>query len=140
MPLLSRVCPSDVYKIYKSGSSVRIDTTLSGFEQMSWQRGARTYIFNASEDACRFLDINHDNRQVHIDKIVLSELANEASSFFASSSDVMAAARLTCPTSITYLDTDSIVFERSKSGIIGFRSDRTDMVNGYECKVRSSIS
>lgn len=39
------MCPSDVYKIYKSGSNVRVDTTLSGFEQMSWQRGARTYIF-----------------------------------------------------------------------------------------------
>lgn len=135
VPLLSKICPSDTYKIYKRGSSVRIDTSLSGFEQMSWQRGNRTYIFTASDDACRFLDINHDNRQVHIDKIMLSELANEASSLFASSSDVMAAARLTCPTSITYIDTDRIVFERSKSGIIGFRTDRTDIVNGYECKV-----
>ena len=69
VPLLSKICPSDTYKIYKSNSSVRIDTTLSGFEQMSWQRGSRTYIFTASEDCCRFLDINHDNRQVHIDKV-----------------------------------------------------------------------
>lgn len=47
VPLVSRFCPSDTYKIYKSGSSVRVDTTLSGFEQMSWQRGSRTYIFSA---------------------------------------------------------------------------------------------
>ena len=74
--------------------------------------------------------------QVHIDKIMLSELANETSGFFATSSaDVMAAARLTCPTTITYLDTENIVFERSKSGIIGFRTDRTEVVNGYDCKV-----
>lgn len=64
VPLLSKICPSDTYKIYKSNSSVRIDTTLSGFEQMSWQRGSRTYIFKASDECCRFLDINHDNRQV----------------------------------------------------------------------------
>ena len=70
---------------------------------------------------------------------MLSELANEASGLFASSStDVMAAARLTCPTTITYLDTDNIMFERSKSGIIGFRTDRTEMVNGFECKVFSA--
>lgn len=135
VPLLSKICPSDIYKIYKSGSNVRVDTTLSGFEQMSWQRGARTYIFTASDDCAKFFDINHDNRQVHIDKMVLSDLKNEASNFLTSTSDVMAQARLTCPTSITYLDTDNIVFERSKSGIIGFRTDRTEMINGYECKV-----
>lgn len=67
--------------------------------------------------------------------MVLSDLTSEASNFFTSTSDVMAQARLTCPTSITYLDTDNIAFERSKSGIIGFRTDRSELVNGYECKV-----
>ncbi|ROT78774.1 Ankyrin repeat domain-containing protein 13B [Penaeus vannamei] len=46
VPLVSRMCPSDTYKVYKSGSSVRIDTTLLGFDQTSWQRGNRSYIFN----------------------------------------------------------------------------------------------
>lgn len=45
VPLLSRVCPSDTYRIFKSGSNVRIDTTLLGFEHSSWQRGKRSYIF-----------------------------------------------------------------------------------------------
>lgn len=47
LPLVSRFCPSDTYKIYKSGSSVRVDTSLAGFEHMTWQRGSRTYIFTA---------------------------------------------------------------------------------------------
>ena len=41
------MCPSDTYKIYKSKSSVRIDTTLVGFDQASnWQRGNRSFIFS----------------------------------------------------------------------------------------------
>ena len=41
------MCPSDTYKIYKQGSNVRIDTTLLGFEQSSWQRGNKSYVFKA---------------------------------------------------------------------------------------------
>lgn len=47
VPLVSRMCPSDTYKVYKQGSNVRIDTTLLGFEQSSWQRGNKSYIFKA---------------------------------------------------------------------------------------------
>jgi hypothetical protein len=49
IPLVSKACPSDVYKIYKSGSNVRIDTTLVGFNGTSWERGNRSYIFQANE-------------------------------------------------------------------------------------------
>lgn len=45
MPLVSRMCPSDTYKVYKQGSSVRVDITLLGFDESSWQHGNRSYIF-----------------------------------------------------------------------------------------------
>lgn len=45
VPLLSRVCPSDVCRIWKSGASLRVDSTLLGFENMTWIRGRRSYIF-----------------------------------------------------------------------------------------------
>ena len=45
VPLVSRVSPSDTYRVYKSGPNVRIDTTLVGFDSISWQRGSRSMIF-----------------------------------------------------------------------------------------------
>lgn len=45
VPLVSRMCPSDVCRIWKSGSNLRVDATLLGFENMTWIRGRRSYIF-----------------------------------------------------------------------------------------------
>lgn len=53
VPLMSRLCPSDVYKVYKCGSNVRIDTTLLNFDTTTWQRGDRSYIFKGD---CKSLE------------------------------------------------------------------------------------
>lgn len=34
IPLVSRIAPHDVYKVFKKGTSLRVDTTLVGFEKM----------------------------------------------------------------------------------------------------------
>lgn len=39
VPLVSRVLPSDICKIHKSGASIRMDTTLVDFNDMRWERG-----------------------------------------------------------------------------------------------------
>jgi hypothetical protein len=43
--------------------------------------------------------------------------------------------KLTSPNMTTYLDIEKIEFERNRSGIWGWRSDKSEDVNGYQCKV-----
>lgn len=45
------------------------------------------------------------------------------------------AARLHAPVTTNRIDMDKISFERNKSGIWGWRSDKTENINGYDCKV-----
>lgn len=45
------------------------------------------------------------------------------------------AARLHAPVTSNRIDMDKISFERNKTGIWGWRSDKNENINGYECKV-----
>ncbi|CAL1544586.1 unnamed protein product [Lymnaea stagnalis] len=134
VPLISRMCPSDTYKVWKKGSSVRIDTTLLGFDNMTWQRGSRSYIFKVTGDnTASIMEVDHDLNEVYQETIRVLPLSADPSVMRPSEEAV--AARLTSPANTTYVDTNRISFERSKSGIWGWRSDKTESVNGYECKV-----
>lgn len=44
-------------------------------------------------------------------------------------------ARLNAPVTCNQVDMDKISFERNKAGIWGWRGDKTESINGYECKV-----
>eukprot|EP01050_Picozoa_sp_SAG11_P022222 SAG11_NODE_4147_length_2041_cov_1.797631_3_plen_312_part_00 len=46
LPFVSRFCPEDTYRIWKRGSSIRVDTTIVGFNNMKWQRGALSIIYH----------------------------------------------------------------------------------------------
>ena len=50
VPLLSRLLPSDVCKIYKTGTCIRLDSTLGDFTEMRWSRGDLSFIFNGDDD------------------------------------------------------------------------------------------
>lgn len=133
VPLVSRMCPSDTYKVYKQGSNVRIDTTLLGFDHANyWQRGSRSYVFKGGGAATLMMEVDHDTRQVYVERVSTSPLLLDmATGGTGTQLDEHAVShRLTTPIVTTYVDTDKISFERNKAGVWGWRSDKTEMVNG----------
>jgi len=62
IPFVKRVAPSDTYKIYKLGSSLRIDLSLLGWSKLQSIRGNSSIIFNGfgNEDGGRLMMIHHD--------------------------------------------------------------------------------
>ncbi|XP_055369938.1 ankyrin repeat domain-containing protein 13B isoform X3 [Betta splendens] len=153
VPLVSRICPSDTYRVWKSGQCLRVDTTLMGFEQMTWQRGNRSFIFRGQDSSAEVMEVDHDRQLVFCETLCVSSLAalspGRAKGGACGSgavaglgllgatqpSDEQVAARLSAPVVTTQLDTRNIAFERNKTGILGWRSERTETVNGYEAKV-----
>ena len=126
----------DVYKIYKSGSNVRIDTTLIGFNGTSWERGNRSYIFQATEDgSATIIEIDHILKTYHLDKVSAVDPSETSDSEIYEPDDFVIQNKLTSPNIVTYLDIEKIEFERNRSGIFGWRSDKNENINGYDCKV-----
>ncbi|KAM7416634.1 hypothetical protein PAMA_018605 [Pampus argenteus] len=137
IPLLSRVCPSDVCRIWKSGASLRVDATLLGFENMTWIRGRRSYIFRGDDSYAELMEVNHDDQVVDTERFNISQEMEDVTLESMQPAEQEVAKRLTTSIVNTYLDTKDIAFERNKSGIWGWRSDKSEVVNGFEAKVFS---
>nr|XP_051680556.1 ankyrin repeat domain-containing protein 13B isoform X1 [Oryctolagus cuniculus] len=135
VPLVSKICPSDTYKVWKSGQNLRVDTTLLGFDHMTWQRGNRSFVFRGQDSSAVVMEIDHDRRVVYTETLALAGQDRELLLAAAQPTEEQVLSRLTAPVVTTQLDTKNISFERNKTGILGWRSEKTEMVNGYEAKV-----
>uniref|UniRef100_A0A182MD22 Ankyrin repeat domain-containing protein n=1 Tax=Anopheles culicifacies TaxID=139723 RepID=A0A182MD22_9DIPT len=120
VPLISRILPSDVCKIHKSGCSIRLDTTLVDFSDMRWERGDISFIFKgenppknsltALDNECRcYQHVRHEETEMEIEDEV----------DILMSSDILAA----------QMSTKGISFTKAQSGWI-FREDRRETVAG----------
>ncbi|KAL5288158.1 ANKRD13D family protein [Megaselia abdita] len=131
VPLMSRICPSDTYKVYKRGANVRIDTTLLEYNNGNWLRGNRSYIFKGQKFTAKMIEIDHDREEVMVE-----DMSNEIGDVAGIPPPPGAVkARMNAPVTINNIDMEKISFERNKTGIWGWRSDKNENINGYECKV-----
>ncbi|XP_034477262.1 ankyrin repeat domain-containing protein 13D isoform X2 [Drosophila innubila] len=131
VPLMSRLCPSDTYKVYKRGANVRIDTTLLGFDNNTWQRGNRSYIFKGGKETATMIEIDHDTHEVMVE-----QMSSDIGDIVAIPPPIgTVRARLAAPVITNNIEMDKISFERNKSGIWGWRSEKSEIINGYNCKV-----
>ncbi|XP_011866802.1 PREDICTED: ankyrin repeat domain-containing protein 13C isoform X5 [Vollenhovia emeryi] len=121
IPLVSRVLPSDICKIHKSGASIRMDTTLVDFNDMRWERGDISFIFNGDQKPSHSLTVL-DNKAKLFQRVRYeeTELEIEDEVDILMSSDIMAA----------QMSTKSITFSRAQTGWI-FREDKREMVGAF---------
>ncbi|XP_054275927.1 ankyrin repeat domain-containing protein 13C-A-like isoform X2 [Macrosteles quadrilineatus] len=121
VPLVSRILPSDVCRIHKRGSSIRLDTTLVDFNDMRWERGDITFLLNGDAKPSQSLAVL-DNKACLFQRVRYEETEMEIEDEvdILMSSDILAA----------QMSTKSITFTRAQTGWI-FREDRKELVGTF---------
>ncbi|XP_059151622.1 ankyrin repeat domain-containing protein 13C-like isoform X2 [Physella acuta] len=121
VPLVSRILPSDICRIRKKGSRIRLDTTLVDFTEMKWERGDITFLFNGEAKPRHSLSVL-DNKAEVFQRVRYedSDLELEEEVDILMSSDIVAA----------QMSTKRITFSRAQTGWL-FREDKSEMVGDY---------
>lgn len=112
---------------------MRIDTTLIGFDQTSWQRGNRSYLFKGSNDEAQFYEIDHDAKEYSVE--VMRDIDVELFSNGIPPTKDSIQMRLQTPIISNSIDIEKISFERNKSGWFAWKNEKNENVNGYDCRV-----
>ncbi|KAH8401106.1 hypothetical protein KR009_003114 [Drosophila setifemur] len=124
LPLVSRILPSDICRLYKSGASIRLDTTLVDFNDMRWERGDISFLFRGEAPARESL-VLLDNEQECYQRLRYEESDMEDEVDVLMSTDILA----------TQMSTKTIQFARAQKGWI-FRANRKELIGGqYQCEI-----
>ncbi|ODM92235.1 Ankyrin repeat domain-containing protein 13D [Orchesella cincta] len=138
VPLLTRICPVNTHKVYKMGSNVRVDSTAIGTEEGARADGV-SVIFQGQDDCVKMMEIDHATKQVYTN-IFLSGNDKHKSPQDSRLYEKTVSYRLSNPAMISFVNLEKIAFERNKTGIWGWGSDKSEKVNGFDCKVFSATN
>lgn len=67
IPFLSKVAPSDTFRIWKIGDKIRLDFTLVGFKKLHNKRRKMTLIFKQAPDSSKDLYLVNRDRKIVVD-------------------------------------------------------------------------
>lgn len=77
------------------------------------------------------IEVDHDSQEVSIEQ--MKSVVGDINSIPPTKASV--SARLNAPVTSNHVDIEKISFERNKTGIWGWRSEKSESINGYDCKV-----
>ncbi|XP_018915986.2 ankyrin repeat domain-containing protein 13C [Bemisia tabaci] len=127
VPLVSRILPSDICRIHKKGSSIRLDTTLVDFNDMRWERGDISFLFNGDVKPNQSFTVLDNQAQSY------QRIRNEETDLeIEDEVDLLMSSDITAP----QMSTKSITFTRAKSGWF-FRQDRSELVGPFHAEFYS---
>jgi ankyrin repeat protein len=130
VPLLSRLLPSDVCRIYKSGSCIRLDSTLGDFTGMQWSRGNVSFIFNGEEsrsDTLSLVVLDNDSKSYTRMKLMgAAEMEMDLNEHI----NVL----MSKPVVYANMSTQPITVSRAQSGWF-FNANKTERVGEYSTDV-----
>jgi hypothetical protein len=134
VPLVSRILPSDICKIHKKGSSIRLDTTLLDFNDMKWERGDISFVFNGHHIHHKIGAGNNNNSPLVVmdNKLKVYQLMTqqETEIEFEEEVDLL----MSSDVIVAQMSTKDVQFIRSQSGWI-FREDKREMVGPFQADV-----
>lgn len=123
VPLISKLLPNDVCRIYKLGSKIRLDSTLIDFNEMSWQRGDITFLFCGDKEDSMITALDNQAKCYQYVRTQESELEIQDEIDLLMTSDIVTA----------NFSTKNVTFAQVKTGWF-FREDKKETINGqYKC-------
>ncbi|KAF9160977.1 hypothetical protein DFQ26_005013 [Actinomortierella ambigua] len=136
VPFVSHLCPNDTYHIWKKGHSVRMDTSLVGFENLKWIRGHISIIFHVDPEQGPELVLVDRVKKI-VQRLARASDEEKGNNTEPADEEVEREVSLCLGSDIvaTNIPTSAISFTRAKSGLWGYRTPKTEKIGQYECSV-----
>ncbi|XP_070497032.1 ankyrin repeat domain-containing protein 13C [Chironomus tepperi] len=122
VPLISKILPNDVCKIYKLGSKIRLDSTLIDFNEMKWERGNISFLF-CGDNETMITALDNEAKVYQYVRTQESEAEIQDEIDILMMSDIVTA----------NFSTKNVSFTQVKTGWF-FREDKKETIAGqYKC-------
>ncbi|XP_065572434.1 ankyrin repeat domain-containing protein 13C-like [Artemia franciscana] len=127
VPILSHILPSDVCRIMKKGTKIRVDTTIGEVTDVRFSRGEYSFLFDLEGNAGeRAIIVDRKKQKYRYIDAQVSEGDVE------DTVDELMRADIAC----AQMSTKNMQFERAQRGFF-WKEDKKETIGSYECDIYS---